>query len=410
MTDPLAEAAPRMKAFAARHRLIYEDAEFLPNVTQLLRRDYSTRAQNMLSWEMPGEGPTGARGRLAHASYRRPVGNGRYEDAWFTVVLLPAPASVGFAKRILCHDRRLDKVSSSNPDLEGQIVEVDDEAVKLESEAFAARYALHVDHDEDELTLWQLFDPAVVEWLTEQAPPELSLELEPGLLCCFLPGVRSDGDDLEGLLGASELLGRRIEEIGDERRPAAAPGTRGELFERELAEHPTDAPFESVEAAAHLFQRRPVFHLHDRAWHLGSEAFFRAYVASIAMKPRPIAELSASHFEAGLVGDPVRAARGVLPGTELEGFLVLSNLHDADDSGWIEILADVPEDSNTYAFTAADEYKKAQKLEIDIDGTATAICMWKADEGERGRTLAGVIEFMDFSAPALARIVAISVR
>lgn len=80
------------------------------------------------------------------------------------------------------------------------MIKLDDRPVRLESEAFLRRFALSTDHDQDQdqLAVWQLFDPSLIEWLTEQAPPRFSFELQDGALSCFVPDFTADPDRLDG--------------------------------------------------------------------------------------------------------------------------------------------------------------------------------------------------------------------
>ena len=115
-------------------------------------------------------------------------GRNDIERSCFTLVLTEAAKSSEFAVRVLCHDRRLSKRDRSNPDSDREVVELDDETVKLESEALLERYAISTDHDQDQLSVWQLFDPSLIQWLTAEAPDGFSFELQDGALSCFVPG------------------------------------------------------------------------------------------------------------------------------------------------------------------------------------------------------------------------------
>ena len=99
--------------------------------------------------------------------------------------------------------------------------------VEVESEAFLRRYALRTDHDQDQVRAWQLFDPALIEWLTGEAPDDFSFELQNGALCGFVPGALAAADRLDALCEATARVHARVLEIGTappRARPAPAPG------------------------------------------------------------------------------------------------------------------------------------------------------------------------------------------
>ena len=151
----------------------------MPDATQLLRHGFM---QEIASLRLRSASP-GVAGQSQVAIADFAVEGNRGLDAhWFTLVLVPAPESIHFATRILCHDRGLDELERSNPDAERQVIELDDQAVRLESEAFLERYTLSADHDQDNVRTWQLFDPA---------PHRLADEAGAGGLLLRAPGRRA---------------------------------------------------------------------------------------------------------------------------------------------------------------------------------------------------------------------------
>ena len=135
-------------------------------------------------------------GWIAHYEYHLTMGGPRQ----FTVVVAHVPHSIGFAARMLCHDRGLDEGEMGDPESDAEVIELEDRPVHTESEALLARYRLSTDHDQDPLRVWQLFSPALIHWLTEEAPAGFSFELQEGGLCCFVAGTIETEDELDRAL------------------------------------------------------------------------------------------------------------------------------------------------------------------------------------------------------------------
>lgn len=395
-----AAAAPSMRAYAGAHGRRFEAFEFAPEATQVLRRRFLPIGWNVVSWSVD----TDVTVRLMHL----PSEEG--DRHWVTVLVRPAAATAGFAARIVCHDREVDDVLAKDADADLQTLELADVGTELESEAFERRYRLLSDADQDPVGLRQLLSPDLIDDLTALPLGGFSFELQDGALSCFLPGIHTDPDELDALIAAADRIHARAEEIGrgaPERR--TAPDGREQRIEAALAAHPFAAPPASVREAAKAFRRFPIpFFIDDAAWGLGAEAFFRSYVASMGMEMSSPAAVKSGHYEAGVIGDPVHVAHGPLPGAGRDGWLLLCAGEDPELSGWIEMIVDVPYGSSTYTWAGSAEEKEAEKRGMDMSATASAICIWKVDEGSRGRTLAGVSSFVDFAAPVLGKYAAMS--
>ncbi|HJZ37152.1 MAG TPA: hypothetical protein VJ204_12860, partial [Solirubrobacterales bacterium] len=286
-----------------------------------------------------GELPQGAgQGWLAQVNYAY-EGRSDIERSPFTLVLVGAIESNDYAIRVLCHDRHLDNRDRSNPDSGREVVKLDDKEVRLESDAFLERYAVSTDGDQEQLAVWQLFSPGIIQWLTTEAPERFSFELQDGALACFVPGYVSDEGELDALCaGAARIFAR----VGAIDGPGAAAvtsgeGTRSGQVERELAEHPFEAPPKSVKAAAKAFRHGLV--LGDRAWGLGAEAFFRGQAALVGFEPVTNGDYRAGHLDTFLPGILARAARGRLASGE-EAHLVLTDSEDYDDMGWTNLVVE----------------------------------------------------------------------
>jgi hypothetical protein len=139
----------------------------MPQPTQLLQHGFTEEVPNLVMGDLPGGIEDGW---LAHFDYK--TAGSVIHDHLFTVVLARAPQSVAVAKRVLCHDRDLSDLDESNPESGLELLKMDDRRIELESDAFLKRYSVWVDHDQDELSAWEIFDPKLMAWLTDEAPED----------------------------------------------------------------------------------------------------------------------------------------------------------------------------------------------------------------------------------------------
>ena len=113
-----------------------------------------------------------------------------------------------------------------------QVVKLDDRGVTLESDGFLARYAVSTDADQDQLAVWQLFSPGLIDWLTSEAPAGFSFELQDGALACFVPGYVTEPAALDALCTGAARVFAQVEQIDGDGRPrtptavARGPGAR----------------------------------------------------------------------------------------------------------------------------------------------------------------------------------------
>ncbi|MBS1676823.1 MAG: hypothetical protein JST08_05495 [Actinobacteria bacterium] len=375
-------STPTLAAYAARHRLRHRAASFgLPKATQLMRHGFMQEVPSLAGGELPeGAGD----GWLALVSYVY-EGRNELERSPFTIALVGAPASTEYAIRVLCHDRGLDERDRSNPDADRQVVKLDDKAVRLESDLFLERYAVSTDHDQDQVSVWQLFSPGLILWLTEKAPTRFSFELQDGALCCFVPGHVTDEDELDALCAAAARILARVVAIrgpGD-RDGVPGDGTRWSAMEGDLAEHPFASPPASVKAAAKHF--RSGLRLGDRAWGLGAEAFFREHAALVGFEPIAGAAYRAAHLDTFLPGIFARAAQGRLSGGE-EAFLVLTDSDDYDDMGWTNLIVMASPLAARALAQSVPRGDTSQRGSMQVGADGRSLILSTLDGGRQGRT------------------------
>ena len=325
-------------------------------------------------------------------------GRSELERSAFTLVLAEAAGSGDFAVRVLCHDRGLSERDRSNPDADREVVELDDRAVRLESDEFLRRYAVSTDHDQEQLSVWQLFDPSLIAWLTAEAPAGFSFELQDGALSCFVPGLTADEAELDALCTAAARVFARVMAIAGpgEGSGSPAPGSRQSQIDRELAEHPFATPPQSTKAAAKAF--RSGLTLGDRAWALGAEAFFRAHAAAVGFERMPNSGFRAGHLDTFLPGTIAQAAAGRVADGAAEAFLVFTDDESYDDIGWSVLVVDLASPLEGFALAqSVPRGDRSQRGLLQAGTDGRSLILSALDGGSRDRSGA---EFEAFFAAA----------
>ncbi len=398
---PAEAAAPGFLAWARGHGWNTFEWWSLNNPTQLLRHGFMQETRAIAFGAIPGvEGQV----QFALTDFAE-QGSSGLDAHWFTVALMAIPGSLAVASRVLCHDRGLDDASRSNPDRERQLIELDDQAVRLESESFLARYTLSADHDQDNVRTWEILDPSLVEWLTTGAPEGFSFELQDGALCCFVPGTLDEPAKLDELVAASGRVAKRVTEVaagaGSAAPLPAASGSRRDLVEQQLAEHRFTEPPDSVRDAAKSFRHGLL--IEDQAWKLGEEAFFRAFAATIGMRPMDIHEFMAANQNATVPGVLTQIAHGPLPGSDVDGYFALSSGDTESEYGFLTLFAPALPGVNNYSF--ATDAEASAMDDYDWSGDASRVYVWRATREPRKRKRSDLEEFVKRTAPVLARLV-----
>lgn len=393
--------APDLSRYAAAHGLRHRTSSLaLPKATQLMRHGFLAEVRSMADGTLPGDLPDSWLAQVAYVY----EGRNDLERSPFTLVLTEAAESAGYAVRVLCHDRGLDKRDRANPDSDREVVKLEDKPVRLESEGFLDRYVLSTDHDQDQLTVWRLFSPSLIEWLTSEAPPGFSFELQDGALCCFRPGYTAAEDELDALCAAAARISARAASITAP-APGAAPreGSRDEQIERELAAHPFASPPPSAKAAAKSFRRGPL--LGDRAWALGAEAFFRAHARAVGFERIALSAYRAAHVDTFMPGIPAHAAVGRLAAGGADAFLVFTNSEDYEDMGWSVLVAPLASSPQGLALVqgiARVDTSERGAIQAGTDGRS--LILSALDGGPRDRSGAEFEAFFAAASDLVARM------
>jgi len=397
--EPTDGAPPTLAEYAANRGLYFRPSSFaLPQATQLLRHGFMREVSGLVRGDLPGD-LTDA--WLAHVAYVY-EGMNDLKRRPFTLLLIQAPESIGFAVRVLCHDRDLSRLDMTNPDSEREIIRVDDRAVRLESEEFLRRYALFTDNDQDENSVWRLFAPSLIHWLSAEAPEDFSFELQDGALCCFVPGTLTDPAQIDAFCEAAGRVLKEVTRIGAGSESGDAkvvdPESRQGQIERALSAQVFNRPPKSVKAAAKAF--RSGLFISDEAWKLGAEAFFRAQASAAGFERIDPSAYRASHMQTILPGDLAHAARGADGGIWRDSYLVLTNNDEFDSMGWTMLVADGRSPLSGRGLLPAGISSERGLVKLNTDGRS--LIFSTLDGGVRDRDEEELGAFIEACRPVLA--------
>ncbi|MFN8112208.1 MAG: hypothetical protein U0R51_03305 [Solirubrobacterales bacterium] len=170
-------------------------------------------------------------------------------------VLCRIPETLAYATTIACHDRAAGPASTG-----GYPAERWDE-VRLESIAFEDRFRLVVLAGQDAGWTLELFSPALIAWLAEDAPAGLGFELNEGWLCVLAADPETEPATLWDAAAriAAAIRDEAIEEGDDPDLRQASDGQRktdAAVAEIEWREPPAGAR-EAAAAYARIAARKP---------------------------------------------------------------------------------------------------------------------------------------------------------
>lgn len=140
-------------------------------------------------------------------------------DAHFTVAVTHVPKAKRFVPWMFCHraedEHLLGRAFSS---LVG-----DGNRVELGSAELDQCYRVYASPQREDVWFHELFSPAFIVFLVEQAPKGFAFEYVEGTLCVSVLGRQTLTEDLDGLRDATvELVGRIRGEIAERLGPAQA--------------------------------------------------------------------------------------------------------------------------------------------------------------------------------------------
>lgn len=214
MTD--ADGVAGLTAWAGAHGLTVEAGAHLPRTTPLLAEGEVHSVDAL------------AGGWLSKYIEAKIALVSRGDDAHFTVAVTHVPKAKRFVPWMLCH-------RAADEGLLGRAAAAligEGDRVDLGSAEFDGCYRVYASPKRDDVWFHELFSPAFLIFLIEQAPKGFAFEYVEGTLCVSLHGSQTLDEDLDRLADATVELVRRIRaEIAEKLGPAAAarsaPGETG---------------------------------------------------------------------------------------------------------------------------------------------------------------------------------------
>jgi hypothetical protein len=200
------DGAEGLAAWAAAHGFVVEDGVHLPRATPLLAEGEVHSVDALAG---------GWLSRYVEAKIALIERDGGH----FTVAVTHVPKAKRFVPWMLVHracDAHL--LGRAALGLIGGGAQVDLGSVELDQ-----HYRVFAAPERDDVWFHELFAPAFIVFLIEQAPKGFAFEYVEGTLCVSLLGQRTVAEDLDGLRDATVELVRRIRaEIAERLGPAAS--------------------------------------------------------------------------------------------------------------------------------------------------------------------------------------------
>ena len=209
------DEAEGLAAWAATHGLAIEDGVHLPRTTPLLAEGEVHSVDALAG---------GWLSKYVEAKIALIDRDGGH----FTVAVTHVPKAKRFVPWMLCH-------RAADEGLLGRAAAAligEGDRVDLGSAEFDGCYRVNASPKRDDVWFHELFSPAFIVFLIEQAPKGFAFEYVEGTLCVSLHGSDTLDEDLDRLRDATVELVRRIRaEIAEKLGPAAAarsaPGEDG---------------------------------------------------------------------------------------------------------------------------------------------------------------------------------------
>jgi hypothetical protein len=200
------DGAEGLAAWAAAHGLAVEDGVHLPRTTPLLAEGEVHSVDALAG---------GWLSKYVEAKIALIDRDGGH----FTVAVTHVPKAKRFVPWMLCHrteDEHL--LGRAALGLIGNGTQVDLGSAELDQ-----HYRVYAAPQRDDVWFHELFSPAFIVFVIEQAPKGFAFEYVEGTLCVSLLGQRTVAEDLDGLRDATVELVRRIRaEISERLGPAQA--------------------------------------------------------------------------------------------------------------------------------------------------------------------------------------------
>jgi hypothetical protein len=259
-------------------------------------------------WSLAGELPGGAVGRLRHQAVYGDV-LGIDVAGQHTIMVARMPESVGYVP-ILC--MRPKSIDSGLYYWGGDQRPRDSQ--EFESAELKRRFVIDIARDQGQNWLWQLFSPALIDWLAHETPEDFGFKLETGVFTCEAPQwrgqARADGEVDPDYLDLISNAGGKV-----------AGRIRDEVLE-EVGTGSASAP-DSAEAYANWVSTpahgRIVGAILKLAGADKPDGSVVEWGARHGLEPESPATFHARHITLPLPGAANDVVSGTLPGSQLRG-------------------------------------------------------------------------------------------
>lgn len=208
----LERTATALKAYGDEHGLVLRSEQPWPG---MLPAEQQTGPIRHAIWSLTGRLPGGAIGRLRHQAVFGSV-IGMKVAQQHTIMVGRLPETFGYVP-MLCV--RPDEFMSATYYWGGDKRPKQEQ--KFESLEFNRRYVVEVAKGQEQVWLYRLFGPSLIDWLAHETPPDFGFKLSSGVFTCEVPQwrgqARTDGEvDPEHLDLLARTGGRVAGRIRDE--------------------------------------------------------------------------------------------------------------------------------------------------------------------------------------------------
>jgi hypothetical protein len=259
-------------------------------------------------WSLAGELPGGAVGRLRHQAVFGDV-LGMDVAGQHTIMIGRMPETVGYVPILCMRPKSIDS---------GLYYWGGDQrpraSQEFESAELSRRFVIDIAREQGQNWIWQLFSPALIDWLAHETPPDFGFKLETGVFSCEVPQWRgqhrADGEvDPEHLDLLAQSGGKVAGRIRDEVLEEVGTGSASSPDSAEAYANWVSAPSHG----------RIVGALMKLTGGDKPDESVRLWGEKHGLEPESPATFHARHITLPLPGAANDVVSGALPGSQLRG-------------------------------------------------------------------------------------------
>jgi hypothetical protein len=284
-------------------------------------------------WSLAGKFPGGAVGRLRHQAVFGSV-IGKDVAGQHTIMVARLPETVGYVPMLCVRPAEL---------MSGLYYWGGDqrprETQRFESSELDRRYIVEIAKAQGQNWIWQLFSPALIDWIAHETPPDFGFKLETGVFTCECPQWRGQGR-LDGEVD-TEHLDLLVESSGK-----VASRIRDEVVE-EIGTGSASSP-DSMQAyvdwVAAPKHGRIVGTILKLAGGIGTDDSVEKWGAARGLESESPATFHSRNITLPLPGAATDVVTGTLPGTSRRGsFAWITFSSDVDvERNFVAVVGELP--------------------------------------------------------------------